>query len=137
VSRDFIDLVETNTLSDLRERKSTEILCNKTVIVTSPTIPGWKITQVMGIVTGEAIIGANVFRDLFAAITDIVGGRAGAYEEALNHARETALDDIRYQAEMRGANANVACDLDYETPGTMLMVAASGMAVKIEPECES
>ena len=68
----------------------TEILSDKTVIVTSPTIPGWKITQVMGIVTGEAIIGANVFRDLFAAVTDIVGGRSGAYEEALSHARVSA-----------------------------------------------
>jgi len=112
----------------------TEILSQKTIIVTSPSIPGWRITQVMGIVTGEAIIGANVFRDLFAAVTDIVGGRSGAYEEALSSARETALDDMRCRAEMLGANAIIACDLDYETPGTMLMVAASGTAVKIEPE---
>jgi len=123
-------------LSDRKTKKMTEIFSSKTVIVTSPAIPGWKVTQVMGIVTGGAIIGANVLRDLFAAVTDIVGGRSGTYESALSQAREIALDDMRYRGEMMGANAIVSCDLDYETPGTMLMVAASGTAVKIEPENE-
>lgn len=112
----------------------TKISSGKMLVVTTPTVPGWKVTHVMGIVSGEAIIGANIFRDFFAAVTDIVGGRSGAYESALNEAKNLALDDMRYEAGRLGANAIISCDLDYETPGSMLMVSASGTAVKIEPE---
>lgn len=112
----------------------TRIASGRMIIVTTPSIPGWKVTQVMGIVSGEAIIGANIFRDLFAKVTDIVGGRSGAYESALNDAKNLALEDMRHQASTLGANAILSCDLDYETPGSMLMVSASGTAVKIEPE---
>ena len=111
-----------------------KINAGQMIVVTTQTIPGWKITHVMGIVSGEAIIGANIFRDVFAAITDIVGGRSGAYESALNSAKNLALDDMRQCAAGMGANAVVACDLDYETPGSMLMVSASGTAVRIEHE---
>ncbi len=107
----------------------------KMIVVTTPSIPGWRVTQVMGIVTGEAIIGANILRDLLAATTDLVGGRSGTYERALIEAKAFALDDMREVASRLGANAVVGCDLDYETPGgTMLMVSACGTAVTIEPE---
>ena len=112
----------------------TKIVGGKMIVVTTPYIPGWRVTHIMGIVTGEAIIGANIFRDILAAVTDIVGGRSGAYENALNEAKNLALDDMRQSAAGLGANAIVSCDLDYETPSSMLMVSASGTAVKIEPE---
>ena len=88
-----------------------------------------------GIVSGETIIGANVFRDLFASIRDIVGGRSGSYEEVLRQAKDTALREMQDQAALLGANAVVGVDLDYETvgdSGSMLMVTASGTAVRIE-----
>ena len=85
--------------------------------------------QYLGLVTGEAILGANVFKDLFAGIRDIVGGRSAAYERELNRAREIAMDEMRQQAAFLGANAVIAVDLDYETVGqSMLMVSASGTA---------
>ena len=91
--------------------------------------------QYYGIVTGETIIGANLFRDFFASIRDIVGGRSGSYEEVLRQAKDTALREMQDQAALLGANAVVGVDLDYETvgdSGSMLMVTASGTAVRIE-----
>lgn len=102
---------------------------------TTPTIEGKRITKYYGIVTGEAIIGANLFRDFFASIRDIVGGRSGSYEEVLRQAKDTALREMQDQAALLGANAVVGVDLDYETvgdSGSMLMVTASGTAVRIE-----
>ena len=93
------------------------------------------ITKYYGIVTGETIIGANLFRDFFASIRDIVGGRSGSYEEVLRQAKDTALREMQDQAALLGANAVVGVDLDYETvgdSGSMLMVTASGTAVRIE-----
>ncbi|GAK35171.1 hypothetical protein SDC9_153692 [bioreactor metagenome] len=105
------------------------------LITTTPTIEGKRITNYYGIVSGETIIGANVFRDLFASIRDIVGGRSGSYEEVLREAKETALREMQDQAARMGANAVIGVDLDYETvggSGSMLMVTASGTAVYIE-----
>ena len=105
------------------------------LITTTPTIEGKRITNYYGIVSGETIIGANVFRDLFASIRDIVGGRSGSYEEVLRQAKDTALREMQDQAALLGANAVVGVDLDYETvgdSGSMLMVTASGTAVRIE-----
>ena len=101
---------------------------------TTPSVEGRTITEYLGVVTGEAILGANVFRDLFAGIRDIVGGRAGAYEEELRKAREIALQEMEAEASSRGADAIVGIDLDYETVGqggSMLMVSASGTAVRL------
>lgn len=103
------------------------------IISTTPTLEGRPIREYLGIVTGEVIVGANIFRDLFAGIRDIVGGRAGAYESALRDARQTALDDLRAEAERLGADAVVAVDIDYEVVGqggSMLMVSVSGTAVR-------
>ena len=105
------------------------------LLSTTPTLEGRAIRQYLGVVSGEAIIGANIFRDLFAAVRNVVGGRAGAYENVLQSARETALAEMRENAERMGANAVVGVDLDYETlgqGGSMLMVCASGTAVVIE-----
>ena len=102
---------------------------------TTPTIEGKRITKYYSIVTGETIIGANMFRDFFASIRDIVGGRSGSYEEVLRQAKDTALREMQDQAALLGANAVVGVDLDYETvgdSGSMLMVTASGTAVRIE-----
>jgi uncharacterized protein YbjQ (UPF0145 family) len=87
----------------------------------------------MGIVTGEAILGANLFKDFGASIRDVIGGRAGGYEKDLQKARDTAIGEMQQAAEALGANAIVGVDLDYETlKGSMLMVTASGTAVKID-----
>ena len=102
------------------------------IITTTPTIEGRPISRYHGIVTGEAILGANVFRDLFASITDIIGGRSGAYEQELGKARKTALGEMEVAARAMGANAIVGVDLDYEVINNMLMVSASGTAVVIE-----
>lgn len=102
------------------------------ILTTTPSFEGKKITQYYGIVTGEAIIGANLFRDIFAGIRDIVGGRSGSYEEVLREAKTNALNEMEENARRLGANAVVGVDLDYETVGTngsMLMVTASGTAV--------
>jgi len=105
------------------------------IITTTSVLPGEHISQYLGIVTGEAIMGANVFRDFFAGIRDIVGGRSGAYEKELNKAREIALNEMETQAARLGANAVLGVDLDYETIGTgngsMLMVTTSGTAVVV------
>ena len=103
------------------------------LLSTTPTIQGREIKEYMGVVTGEAILGANIVRDLFAGIRDIVGGRAGAYEDSLAEARNTAMRELEDQARRLGADAVVAIDLDYETVGSggsMLMVSASGTAVR-------
>ena len=107
------------------------------LITTTPIIEGKRIVKYDGIVSGETIIGANVFRDLFASIRDIVGGRSGAYEEVLRKAKDTALQEMQAQAAQLGANAVIGVDLDYETvggSGSMLMVTANGTAVKIEDD---
>lgn len=101
---------------------------------TTPTIEGQPIQQYMGVVVGEAIVGANIFRDLFASIRDIVGGRSGAYERELEKAREAAFEELEEKARALGANAVVGIDLDYEVvgeKGSMLMVSISGTAVVI------
>ncbi len=104
------------------------------IVSTTPTLEGRPIQEYMGIVTGEVIVGANLFRDLFANIRDIVGGRSGSYERILAEARNQAIEELQAEAAARGANAVVAVDLDYEVvgaQGSMLMVSASGTAVKI------
>lgn len=107
------------------------------LVLTTPTIEGKKITKYVGLVTGEAILGANIFRDLFAGIRDIVGGRSGAYEEELRKAKQIAIREMVEEATSRGGNAVVGVDLDYETiamgnGGGMLMVSASGTAIVYE-----
>ena len=105
------------------------------LVTTTPIIEGKRIIHYYGIVSGETIIGANVFRDLFASIRDIVGGRAGSYEEVLRQAKDTAIKDMEDHAARLGANAVIGVDLDYETvgsSGSMLMVTATGTAVKME-----
>ena len=104
------------------------------IVTTTPAIEGKKITEYKGIVTGEAIMGANVFKDLFAGIRDIVGGRSATYERELQHARAIALGELEQRAGEMGANAVVGVDLDYEVLGQnngMLMVSASGTAVVV------
>ena len=108
---------------------------SKLLLTTTPTLEGRRIVRYAGIVHGEAIVGANIFRDMFAAVRDIVGGRAGAYENVLGDARRTALEEMSAAAAKAGANAVVGIDLDYETlgsGGSMLMVTASGTAVVVE-----
>lgn len=101
------------------------------IITTTPTIQGKEIKDYLGVVTGEAIMGANIVKDLFASITDIVGGRSAAYERELTRAREIALREMEEKALSLGANAIVGVDLDYETVREgMLMVTVSGTAVK-------
>ena len=105
------------------------------IVTTTPSIEGKRITEYFGVIAGEAIVGANIFRDLFASVTDIVGGRSGAYEDALRGARETALQELQQAARDVGGNAVVGVDLDYEVigkSGSMLMVSASGTAVRVE-----
>ena len=104
------------------------------IVSTTPTLEGHPIREYLGIVTGEVIVGANIFKDLFAGIRDIVGGRAGAYEGALRDARRTAFDELSYEDEKLGADAVVGVDIDYEVVGangSMLMVSVSGTAVKL------
>lgn len=102
------------------------------LITTTPSVEGKTITRYCGVVAGEAILGANLFKDLFAGIRDLVGGRSGTYERELQKAREIALTELQDRARELGANAVVAIDLDYEVigqNGSMLMVSASGTAV--------
>lgn len=105
------------------------------LVTTTPIIEGKRIIRYYGIVSGEMIIGANVFRDFLAGIRDFVGGRSGAYEEVLRQAKDTAIREMEEQAARLGANAVIGVDLDYETvggSGSMLMVTATGTAVTIE-----
>jgi uncharacterized protein YbjQ (UPF0145 family) len=104
------------------------------IVTTTPSVEGRRITEYKGIVTGEAIMGANIFKDLFAGIRDIVGGRSATYERELRRARDIAMEEITTAAAEMGANAVVGIDLDYETVGTnasMLMVTISGTAVVV------
>ena len=105
------------------------------ILTTTHTIEGKSIREYRGIVTGEAILGANIFKDFFAGIRDVVGGRSVAYEEELRKARELALKEMADAARQQGGNAVVGVDLDYEvvgTGGSMLMVSASGTAVSAD-----
>ncbi|MFQ6552167.1 heavy metal-binding domain-containing protein [Aestuariibius insulae] len=104
------------------------------IVTTTPSIEGQTILSYHGVVVGEAILGANVFRDVFAQITDIVGGRSGAYERSLGEARDTAMRELEERAAEKGANAVVGVDLDYEVINNMLMVSASGTAVRVRRE---
>lgn len=104
------------------------------IVTTTTSVEGHPVQQYLGVVAGEAILGANVFRDLFAGIRDIVGGRSGSYEEVLRHGRETAMAELKDEAAKLGANAVIGVDIDYETvgsSGSMLMVSVSGTAVRI------
>lgn len=106
------------------------------LVLTTNTIEGKRVNRYLGLVTGEAILGANIFRDLFAGIRDIVGGRSAAYEEELRKAKQIAISEMIDEARARGGNAIIGVDLDYETismgqGGGMLMVSASGTAVDV------
>lgn len=104
------------------------------LVSTTSVIEGRPVKDYLGVVTGEVIVGANIFKDLFAGIRDIVGGRSGSYESTLRDARTTALEELQMEAKALGADAVIGVDLDYETlgqGGTMLMVTASGTAVKL------
>ncbi|HEY9218139.1 MAG TPA: heavy metal-binding domain-containing protein [Phenylobacterium sp.] len=101
---------------------------------TTPAIAGREVDETIGVVSGEAIIGAHIFRDFFAGITNIIGGRAGGYEKALREARDIAIREMCEEAASKGANAVIGVDLDYETLGAdngMLMVTAAGTAVRV------
>ena len=105
------------------------------ILSTTPNIEGKRITQYHGVVTGEAIVGANIFKDIMAGIRDIVGGRSGAYEKAFRGARQIAFEEMEQEAAELGANAIVGIDIDTETVGSqgaMLMVSVSGTAVTIQ-----
>jgi uncharacterized protein YbjQ (UPF0145 family) len=105
------------------------------LVTTTNSIEGKRITEYYGLVSGETIIGANLVKDFFASITDIVGGRSGAYEQVLREAKDTAVAEMLQQAQTKGANAVIGVDLDYETLGSgssMLMVTACGTAVRVE-----
>ena len=102
------------------------------IITTTQSVEGKQITKYLGVIAGEAIMGANIFKDLFAGVRDIIGGRSAAYEEEMKKAREAAFDDLSAQARELGADAVVGVDLDYEVVGSgnsMLMVSVSGTAV--------
>jgi uncharacterized protein YbjQ (UPF0145 family) len=106
------------------------------LVLTTNNIEGKRINRYLGLVTGEAILGANIFRDFFAGITDIVGGRSAAYESELRKAKQIAISEMIEEARARGGNAIIGVDLDYETisaggKGGMLMVSASGTAVDV------
>ncbi len=107
------------------------------LVLTTPTVEGKKIVRYFGMVSGEAILGANIFKDFFAGIRDIVGGRSAAYEKELRKAKLVAVEEMTVEAQAMGANAVIGVDLDYETivagsSGNMLMVSASGTAVLLE-----
>lgn len=105
------------------------------LMTTTPSVEGKQIVRYLGVVTGETIIGANVFRDFLAGVRDFFGGRSASYEAVLREAKDTALEEMARQAEVLGANAVVGIDLDYETvggSGSMLMVTCSGTAVRVE-----
>lgn len=104
------------------------------ILTTTSTVDGHAVTRYHGIVTAEVIIGANIFRDIFAGIRDIVGGRSGSYERPLKEARKTALEELKGEALALGANGVIGIDFDYEVigkGGSMLMVSASGTAVTV------
>lgn len=103
------------------------------IVTTTHLVEGKPVKDYLGVVTGEAVIGANVFRDLFAGIRDVIGGRSGSYEEVFRQARTTALAEMEAEAKKLGADAIIGVDIDYESglqQGSMMMVACSGTAVK-------
>lgn len=107
------------------------------LITTTSTLDGRRVVRYLGVVSGEAILGANIFKDFFAGIRDIVGGRSGSYEQSLREAKEIAMREMQAQAQALGANAVIAVDIDYETiasgnGGSMLMVSTSGTAIIYE-----
>lgn len=105
------------------------------IVTTTDRIEGTPVTEVLGIVAGETVVGVNIFRDLFASIRDIVGGRAGGYQNALKDAREIAIREMAEEAQALGADAVVAVDIDYEAigqNGSMLMVSCNGTAVRLK-----
>ena len=105
------------------------------IISTTPTLEGQPISEYLGVVTGETIVGANILKDFLATVRDIVGGRSAAYERALHDAREQAIREMAERAHLMGADAVVGMDLDYEVLGSgngMLMVTCSGTAVKLQ-----
>ena len=105
------------------------------IITTTPSVEGAKVVKYLGVITGEAILGANIIRDMFAAVRDVVGGRSAAYERELGKAREIALAELEDWAEELGANAVIGVDIDYESFGRtngMMMVSATGTAVLID-----
>jgi uncharacterized protein YbjQ (UPF0145 family) len=115
------------------ENKIKKVVSWKMLVLTTPNIEGKKVTKYLGIVSGEAIMGANILKDFFAGIRDIVGGRAGAYERELKRAKEIAISEMIEEARKLGANAILSVDIDYETIGqSMLMVSTSGTAVVVE-----
>ena len=104
------------------------------IVTTTDFVEGRKVVQYLGIVAGEAVIGANVFRDLFAGIRDVIGGRSGAYEQTLREARQVAIDELILEAKALGADGVIGVSVDFEGgvhQGTMMMVAASGTAVRL------
>lgn len=104
------------------------------IVTTTAMIEGRPVREYVGIVTGEAVIGANIFRDLFAGVRDVIGGRSGSYEQVFKEAREAALNEMIDEARSKGADAVIGVDIDYEagvSQGTMMMVACSGTAVKL------
>ena len=111
------------------------LILKEMLLTTTPTLQGKNITDYKGIVSGEAIIGANLFKDIFASITDIVGGRSASYERVLREAKDNALREMGENARKIGANAVIGIDLDYESigaSGSMLMVTASGTAIQYQ-----
>ena len=105
------------------------------IVTTTPNVPGREVSEICGVITGEAILGVNIFRDLFAGIRDIIGGRSGSYQKALREARDHAMNDMIEEAQNLGADAIIAIDIDYESidtqKGAMLMVSVSGTAVRL------
>ncbi len=104
------------------------------IVTTTGLVEGRPVTQYLGVVTGEVIVGANIFKDMFAGIRDIVGGRSGSYEKTLRGAREKAFEELEVEATQLGASAVVGVDIDYQVigkEGSMLMVTVSGTAVKL------
>lgn len=101
------------------------------IITTTPSIENHQIDQYLGIVTGEVVVGANFVKDIFASVTGFLGGRSSTYEKVFQEARESALREMEQRAQLLGADAIVAVDIDYETIGAMLMVSVSGTAVKL------
>lgn len=105
------------------------------IVTTTPNVEGKTVREYLGVVTGEAVLGANIFRDLFAGVRDIVGGRSGSYEKELRHARDIAFQELEETARSLGANAVIGVDIDYEVLGEkngMLMVSVSGTAVRVD-----
>jgi uncharacterized protein YbjQ (UPF0145 family) len=130
-----VGVVSVQLSAILARIKASDFLIPSTLITTTPNIEGERIKEYLGIVTGEAVVGANLFRDLFAGIRDIVGGRSGSYEKELRRARDVAFEEIVQAALELGANAVVGVDIDYKVLGEkngMLMVSISGTAVIVE-----